>query len=36
MIINGRPARRLGQSGKVMTDVRIRPDNLGQFLEAGK
>jgi transcriptional regulator with XRE-family HTH domain len=36
MIINGRPARRLGQSGKVMTDVRIRPDNLGQFLAAGK
>ena len=34
--INGRPVRPLGQSGKVLTDVRIRHDNLGQFLESGK
>lgn len=36
MAINGRPARRLGSSGKVMTDIRIRTDNLAQFLEDGK
>jgi cytoskeleton protein RodZ len=34
--INGRPARPLGQPGKVLTDVRIRRDNLSLFLEPGK
>lgn len=34
--INGRTVRPLGQPGKVLTDVRIRRDNLGQFLEPEK
>ena len=34
--INGRPVRPLGPSGKVLTDVRIRHDNLDQFLVSGK
>ncbi len=34
--INGRPVRPLGGSGAVLTDVRIRRDNLEQFLEGGK
>jgi transcriptional regulator with XRE-family HTH domain len=36
LLINGRPARPLGQPGKVLTDVRIRHDNLSQYIEAGK
>ncbi len=34
--INGRPVRPLGKSGQVLTDVRIRRDNLELFLEGGK
>jgi cytoskeleton protein RodZ len=36
MTINGRPARRLGRPGEVLTDVRIRRDNPGPYLEPGK
>lgn len=34
--VNGRPARRLGKSGEVLTDVRIRLDNLNLYLEPFK
>ncbi|MEN6561067.1 MAG: RodZ domain-containing protein [Acidobacteriota bacterium] len=32
--LNGRPARRLGRSGQVLTDVKITPENIKDFLEA--
>ncbi len=31
--LNGRPAKRLGRSGQVLTDVKITPENLRDFLE---
>ncbi len=31
--LNGRPARRLGRSGQVLTDIKITPDNVRDFLE---
>jgi hypothetical protein len=36
LTINGRPARRLGRPGEVLTDVRIRADNLESYLEPEK
>jgi cytoskeleton protein RodZ len=33
--INGRPARPLGPKGTVRRDIRIRPDNLKDYLEPG-
>lgn len=32
--LNGRPAKRLGRSGQVLTDVKITPENIKDFLEA--
>jgi cytoskeleton protein RodZ len=32
-LLNGRPAKPLGRSGQVLTDIKIRPDNLVEFLE---
>ena len=32
-LLNGRPAKPLGRSGQVLTDIKIRPDNLIDFLE---
>lgn len=32
--LNGRPAKRLGRSGQVLTDVKITLENLKDFLEA--
>jgi transcriptional regulator with XRE-family HTH domain len=32
--LNGRPAKRLGRSGQVLTDVKITPENIQDFLEA--
>lgn len=31
--LNGRPARRLGRSGQVLTDIKITPENVRDFLE---
>ena len=31
--LNGHPAKRLGRSGQVLTDVKITPENLRDFLE---
>ena len=31
--LNGRPAKRLGRSGQVLTDVKITPENFRDFLE---
>ncbi|RPI97425.1 MAG: helix-turn-helix domain-containing protein [Candidatus Aminicenantes bacterium] len=31
--LNGRPAKPLGRSGQVLTDIKIRPDNLSEFLD---
>ncbi len=33
-LLNGKPAKRLGRSGQVITDIKITPDNLKDFLEA--
>ena len=30
--LNGKPARPLGKSGVVMTDIRLTPDNFKSFL----
>ncbi len=32
--LNGRPAKRLGRSGAVLTDIKITPENIKDFLEA--
>lgn len=32
-LLNGRPAKPLGRSGQVLTDVKITPDNMAEFLE---
>jgi len=32
--LNGRPAKPLGRSGQVLTDIRITPDNYRDFLES--
>ncbi|MCU0244227.1 MAG: helix-turn-helix domain-containing protein [Acidobacteria bacterium] len=32
-LLNGRPAKPLGRSGQVLTDIKITPDNLTEFLE---
>jgi len=32
--LNGRPAKPLGRSGQVLTDIKITPANLNDFLEA--
>jgi len=31
--LNGRPAKPLGRSGQVLSDIKIRPDNLSEFLK---
>jgi cytoskeletal protein RodZ len=33
-LLNGKPAKRLGRSGQVITDIKITPDNFKDFLEA--
>ena len=33
-LLNGKPAKPLGRSGQVITDVKITPDNFKDFLEA--
>ena len=33
-LLNGKAAKRLGRSGQVITDIKITPDNLKDFLEA--
>ncbi len=32
--LNGKPAKSLGRSGQVLTDIKITPENLKDFLEA--
>ncbi|HOW84520.1 MAG TPA: DUF4115 domain-containing protein [Candidatus Aminicenantes bacterium] len=32
--LNGQPAKRLGRSGQVLTDIKITPENIRDFLEA--
>jgi transcriptional regulator with XRE-family HTH domain len=32
--LNGRPAKPLGRSGQVLTDIKITPDNYREFLES--
>jgi cytoskeleton protein RodZ len=32
-LLNGRPAKPLGRSGQVLTDVKITPENMAEFLE---
>ena len=33
-LLNGKPAKSLGRSGQVLTDIKITPDNFKDFLEA--
>jgi hypothetical protein len=33
-LLNGKPAKLLGRSGQVLTDITITPDNFKGFLEA--
>jgi cytoskeletal protein RodZ len=33
-LLNGKPAKPLGRSGQVITDIKITPDNFKDFLEA--
>ena len=33
-LLNGKPAKPLGRSGQVITDIKITPDNLKDFLQA--
>jgi transcriptional regulator with XRE-family HTH domain len=33
-LLNGKAAKRLGRSGQVITDIKITPDNIKDFLEA--
>ncbi len=33
-LLNGKPAKPLGRSGQVITDIKITPDNLRDFLQA--
>lgn len=33
-LLNGKPAKPLGRSGQVLTDIKITPDNFKDFLEA--
>jgi len=35
-LLNGKPAKPLGRSGQVLTDIKITPDNFKDFLEAEK
>ena len=34
-LLNGKPAKPLGRAGQVITDIRITPDNIKDFLQAG-
>jgi transcriptional regulator with XRE-family HTH domain len=33
-LLNGKPAKPLGRSGRIITDIKITPDNFKDFLEA--